>query len=190
MHNLISIAMCSYNGERFIKEQIDSIIAQTYKNFELIIVDDGSKDNTINIIKEYQLKDHRIKLFQNDNNLGFVKNFEKAISLCSGDFIALADQDDVWKKNKLEVFLKNINGNMLIYSDAILIDQHSKETGKQYETAEAYGLDLKQVAGKVPYFEILSKEGEVATFEEFVKEFESKQKEIISEFIKQVKESK
>lgn len=131
MHNLISIAMCSYNGERFIKEQIDSIIAQTYKNFELIIVDDGSKDNTINIIKEYQLKDHRIKLFQNDNNLGFVKNFEKAISLCSGDFIALADQDDVWKKNKLEVFLKNINENMLIYSDAILIDQHSKETGKQ-----------------------------------------------------------
>lgn len=66
----------------------------------------------------------------------------------------------------------------------------AKETGKQYETAEAYGLDLKQVAGKVPYFEILSKEGEVATFEEFVKEFESKQKEIISEFIKQVKESK
>lgn len=66
----------------------------------------------------------------------------------------------------------------------------AKETGKQYETAKAYGLDLKQVAGKVPYFEILSKEGEVATFEEFVKEFESKQKEIISEFIKQVKESK
>lgn len=66
----------------------------------------------------------------------------------------------------------------------------AEETGKQYETAEAYGLDLKQVAGKVPYFEILSKEGEVATFEEFVKEFESKQKEIISEFIKQVKESK
>ena len=66
----------------------------------------------------------------------------------------------------------------------------AKETGKQYETAEAYGLDLKQVAGKVPYFEILSKEVEVATFEEFVKEFESKQKEIISEFIKQVKESK
>lgn len=63
----------------------------------------------------------------------------------------------------------------------------AKETGKQYETAEAYGLDLKQVVGKVPYFEILSKEGEVVTFEEFVKEFESKQKEIISEFLKQAK---
>lgn len=63
----------------------------------------------------------------------------------------------------------------------------AKETGKQYETAEAYGLDLKQVVGKCPYFEILSKEGEVVTFEEFVKEFESKQKEIISEFLKQTK---
>src|SRR5574344_1640995 len=124
MHNLISIAMCSYNGERFIKEQIDSIIAQTYKNFELIIVDDGSKDNTIEIIKYYQSKDSRIKLFQNEKNLGFVKNFEKAITLCSGDFIALADQDDVWKKNKIEVFLNNIDKNMLIYSDAILMYQY------------------------------------------------------------------
>ena len=131
MDKLISIAMCTYNGERFVKEQIDSIIAQSYTKFELIVVDDGSKDNTINIIKDYQSKDDRIKLFQNENNLGFVKNFEKAISLCSGDYIALADQDDVWKKNKLEVFLKNINENMLIYSDAILIDQYSKETGKQ-----------------------------------------------------------
>jgi hypothetical protein len=66
----------------------------------------------------------------------------------------------------------------------------AKEIGKQYETTEAYGLDLKQVAEKVPYFEILSKEGEVVALEEFVKEFESKQKEIISEFLKQVKESK
>ncbi|QEZ88615.1 glycosyltransferase, family 2 [Aliarcobacter cibarius] len=131
MDSLISIAMCSYNGERFIKDQIDSIVSQTYKNFELIIVDDGSKDNTIEIIKDYQSKDNRIKLFQNEKNLGFVKNFEKAITLCSGDFIALADQDDVWKRNKLEVFLNNIDNNMLIYSDAILIDQYSKETGQE-----------------------------------------------------------
>ncbi len=143
MNKLISIAMCSYNGERFIKEQIDSIITQTYKNFELIIVDDCSKDNTINIIKDYQLKDNRIKLFQNEKNLGFVKNFEKAISLCSGDFIALADQDDVWKRYKIEVFIKNIGTNLLIYSDAILIDQYSKETG-----SELIRPDGNLVAGK------------------------------------------
>ena len=131
MDKLISIAMCTYNGERFVKEQIDSIIAQSYTKFELIVVDDGSKDNTINIIKDYQSKDDRIKLFQNNENIGFLKNFEKAISLCRGDFIALSDQDDVWKKNKLEIFLKNINDNMLIYSDAILIDEYSKEIGSQ-----------------------------------------------------------
>ena len=131
MDKLISIAMCTYNGERFVKEQIDSIIAQSYTKFELIVVDDCSKDNTINIIKDYQSKDDRIKLFQNENNLGFVKNFEKAISLCSGDYIALADQDDIWKKDKIEVFIKNIGDNLLIYSDAILIDQYSKEIGKE-----------------------------------------------------------
>ena len=88
MNNLISIAMCTYNGERFLNEQISSILEQTYRNFELVIVDDNSKDNTINIIKEYQSKDNRIKLFQNNKNIGFLKNFEKAISLCRGDFIA------------------------------------------------------------------------------------------------------
>ncbi len=131
MNSLISIAMCSYNGERFIKEQIDSILLQSYTNFELIIVDDGSKDNTIEILKEYENKDNRVKIFQNEKNLGFVKNFEKAISLCSGEYIALADQDDIWKKNKLEIFLNEIGENLLIYSDAILIDQHSNEIGKQ-----------------------------------------------------------
>lgn len=131
MNNLVSIAMCSYNGERFIKEQLNSILNQTYKNIELIIVDDGSKDKTLEIVEEYVKKDNRIKFFKNDKNLGFVKNFEKSISLCSGDYIALADQDDIWKKDKLEVFLKEIKDNTLIYSDAILIDKESKETGKQ-----------------------------------------------------------
>ena len=129
MDSLVSVAMCTYNGERFIKEQIDSILSQSYSNFELVIVDDGSKDNTVDIIKNYQLNDKRIKFLQNEKNLGFVKNFEKAISLCTGDFIALADQDDIWKKDKLAVFLEQIKDNTLIYSDAILMDKDSKETG-------------------------------------------------------------
>ena len=128
---LISIAMCTYNGERFIKEQLDSIINQTYKNIEIIITDDASTDKTINIIKTYQQKDHRIKLYQNKINLGFIKNFEKSISLTKGVYIALADQDDIWKKNKIELFLKEIGKNILIYSDALLIDDFSKSLGKQ-----------------------------------------------------------
>lgn len=130
MHNpLISIAMCTYNGERYIKEQLDSILSQTYTNIELIITDDKSSDRTVSIIKEYQARDKRIKLYENETNLGFLKNFEKAISLCSGEYIALADQDDIWKENKLELFLDNIQDNVLIYSDAIIIDKDSKKTG-------------------------------------------------------------
>jgi glycosyltransferase involved in cell wall biosynthesis len=123
--------MCTYNGERFIKEQIDSILNQTYQNFELIITDDCSTDNTINILNEYALKDKRIIIYKNEINLGFLKNFEKAISLCNGDYIALADQDDIWKPIKLEAFLNNIKDNVLIYSDAIHIDKDSKEIGSE-----------------------------------------------------------
>jgi len=127
---LVSIAMCTYNGERFIGEQLDSILTQSHKNIELIITDDGSTDKTIEIIEKYQKADKRIKLYKNKKNLGFIKNFEKAISLTNGEYIALADQDDIWKKEKLETFLYEIKDNLLIYSDAELIDKNSKKLNK------------------------------------------------------------
>ena len=127
---LVSIAMCTYNGERFIKEQLDSILTQSHKHIELIITDDGSTDKTIDIIEKYQKADKRIKLYKNKKNLGFIKNFEKAISLCDGAYIALADQDDIWKSEKLKTFLYEIKDNLLIYSDAELIDKNSKELNK------------------------------------------------------------
>ena len=126
---LVSIAMCTYNGERFIREQIDSILAQTYTHFELLIFDDGSSDDTAKIIQEYQEKHPNIYFKQNEKNLGFLKNFEQAISAAKGDYIALTDQDDIWKKKKLQTFVDNINDHTLIYSDAIIIDENSKETG-------------------------------------------------------------
>jgi len=129
--SLVSIAMSSYNGERFIQEQIDSILDQSYSNLELIITDDGSSDKTIEIIKNYQKNDRRIKLYQNEVNLGFVQNFGKAISLCTGDYIALADQDDFWKKDKLKTFIEKIGDNVLIYSDALLVDEHAESMGKE-----------------------------------------------------------
>ena len=128
---LISIAMCTYNGAKFIEEQLSSILNQTYKNIEIIITDDGSSDKTIEIIKKYQQNDKRIRLYQNEKNLGFVKNFEKAISLCLGEYIALADQDDIWKLNKLEMFSMEIKDNLLIYSDTDLIDKNSVTINKQ-----------------------------------------------------------
>ncbi len=130
-NSLVSIAMCTYNGQRFIKEQLDSLLNQTHTNIELVITDDCSTDDTINIINSYKKRDKRIQLYQNEKNLGFVKNFEKAIYLCTGDYIALADQDDIWKENKIELFLNEIKENILIYSDAILIDDKGKELGSE-----------------------------------------------------------
>ena len=81
---MISIALASYNGSKYIREQIDSILAQTYQDFELIVCDDCSTDDTWQVLQEYAEKDNRIKIFENETNIGFKKNFEKAISLCKG----------------------------------------------------------------------------------------------------------
>ena len=102
----ISVAMCTYNGERYIAEQIRSILEQTQKPDEILICDDLSSDETRNILTKFASNNPVIKLFFNENNLGFVKNFEKAISLCSGEIVFLSDQDDVWKKNKIEEMIK------------------------------------------------------------------------------------
>ena len=115
---LISVALCTYNGEKFLLEQLESILAQTYKNLEIIIVDDCSTDGTTEIIKAYAEKDKRIKLFQNEVNLGFNKNFEKALGLTSGDYIAISDQDDIWLPQKLQRLLDNIKNNWLIFSNS------------------------------------------------------------------------
>lgn len=128
---LVSIAVCTYNGEKYLQEQLDSLLHQTHTNIEIIIVDDGSKDSTMTILNEYKTNDNRIKIFQNEENLGFVQNFSKAISLCSGDYIALADQDDIWAKDKIEKFLANIGSNILIYSDAILMDEYGYPLDQQ-----------------------------------------------------------
>lgn len=100
---MISVAMATYNGEKYIKEQIDSILNQLKEDDEIVISDDGSKDNTISIIKAY--KDSRIKLVEGPHN-GVKQNFANAISRCKGDYIFLSDQDDIWTKNKVEEVLK------------------------------------------------------------------------------------
>lgn len=107
---MISIAMATYNGEKYLREQIDSILNQTIQDFELIVCDDCSTDTTWNILLDYQVQDKRIKCYRNEENLGFKKNFEKAIRLCTGEYIALSDQDDIWLPEHLEKLI-NIIGN-------------------------------------------------------------------------------
>lgn len=122
--HLISIAMATYNGEKYLREQLESIYAQTYKNIEVVVTDDGSSDKTVEILEEYA-KSHGLRYYINETNLGFVKNFEKAVNLCKGDYIGLSDQDDIWLPHKLSTLMENIGDNLLICSDAKLIDENN-----------------------------------------------------------------
>lgn len=94
--------MATYNGEEYLREQLDSIIQQTYPIYEIIIQDDCSTDGTVSIVKKYIPKYPNIKLFVNEHNLGFNKNFKSACMKASGDFVAISDQDDVWFPDKIQ----------------------------------------------------------------------------------------
>ena len=126
---LISVVMATYNGERFLAEQLDSIFLQSYPNIELIIVDDVSVDGTVAIIKSYCEKHSNIRLYVNDENLGYIKNFEKGMLLATGALIALSDQDDIWVTDKLSILFEGIAEHEIIYSDSELIDETGKRLG-------------------------------------------------------------
>lgn len=123
----ISVAMATYNGERFLKEQIDSVLSQLKSNDELIISDDGSTDDTINIISSY-LSDSRVHFFRNPNK-GIIKNFEHAISKTNNEIIFLCDQDDIWLPNKISLMSKEFknSGIGMVVSDAKFVDTNLKE---------------------------------------------------------------
>ena len=128
---LVSIAMATYNGKKFLKEQLDSIYGQTYENLEVIVTDDCSTDGTLEILDEYSKK-FGLKYFANEKNVGPIKNFEKVMSLCNGRYIALADQDDIWFPEKIETLVNNIGSYSLICSDAHLIDQNGNTIAKSF----------------------------------------------------------
>jgi glycosyltransferase involved in cell wall biosynthesis len=114
---LVSVVMCTYNGEKFLHPQIGSVLSQTYLNLEFIIVDDASSDNTVQILEEYSRKDSRVKYFVNEKNLGYNKNFEKAIGLANADYIAISDQDDIWEHHKIETIINSWpDGSLFVYS--------------------------------------------------------------------------
>ncbi len=152
---LLSIAMTTYNGEQFLRQQIDSILNQSYQDFELIICDDRSTDKTLNIIHTYMDRNPNIKLYKNAQRLGLVKNFEKAITLCNQNYIALADQDDIWEKNKLEILMSEIkqieeadnNTPIMIHSDLRMINDENKTIKKSYFNFRSYTLtDTKNLS--------------------------------------------
>lgn len=116
----VSVVMCTYNGACYIREQLDSILNQTYPIYELIVQDDCSTDGTVEIVEEYKSKDNRIKLFINPTPLGFNYNFSSALFRTSGDYIATSDQDDIWRADKLQVLMHYIDGSILLFHNSYL----------------------------------------------------------------------
>ena len=128
---LVSIALCTYNGEAYLREQLESIVNQSYSQLELIAIDDCSTDNTLSILKEYEANYPFIQVFENPENLGYIRNFEKALRLCSGEFIALSDQDDIWDLHKIEKQIKAIGNHLMIYHDSEFIDENGQLLNKK-----------------------------------------------------------
>lgn len=116
MNNLISIITPSYNSKRFIKETIDSVLSQTYQNWEMIIVDDCSDDNSVNYIRNLIKNDSRIKLITLEKNLGAAEARNKALEVAKGRYIAFLDSDDVWYPNKLEKQIAFMQKNNYAFS--------------------------------------------------------------------------
>ena len=138
MEKKIDILMATYNGEKYVSEQIKSILQQTYKNWTLIIRDDNSDDNTLKILYKYQKKDKRIKIINDSmGNLGFVKNFEELLKYSDSDFIMFSDQDDIWYNNKVEkmydrIVTENNNIPILVHCNANVCDSNLKLIKKKF----------------------------------------------------------
>lgn len=165
-HQSVSIAMCTYNGEKYLQEQLDSIVAQTRLPDELVICDDGSTDKTVTIIKDFATKaNFPVYLHINNCNLGSTKNFEKAISLCVGDIIFLADQDDVWLGNKLEkietIFINSPETDA-IFTDALVVDERLRRISSSLWAEIGFDKEKQNKILSKDAFELLA-EGNVAT---------------------------
>ncbi len=148
----ISIALCTRNGDKYLRTQLSSFLDQTRLPDEIIVCDEKSTDETINILKEYEDR-LPIKIYINENQLGTYKNFEKAVSLCSGDIIFLADQDDFWEKQKLERVSVHFKQNPkvdVIFTNGLLVN----EFGEIYK-----GIHLWQIFGFSDRLQKLFKEG-------------------------------
>lgn len=131
MNELISIILPTYNGGKYIKRAIESIISQTYSSWELLVIDDGSTDNTSDILRNYISKDNRIKYLKNDFNLGIQKTLNKGIKESKGEYIARIDDDDEWiDKDKLEKqinFLSKHQDCVLVGTGVIVVNEDGEE---------------------------------------------------------------
>ncbi|MCZ6899233.1 MAG: glycosyltransferase [Bacteroidetes bacterium] len=136
----ISVCIATFNGEKYIRDQISSILGQLSQGDEIIITDDGSTDNTLEILEDF--KDPRIKIHQNKNRLGPVYNFENALSKASNQYIFLADQDDIWNERKIKTFKSYLSDYDVVVSDCSVVDNDLKITNPSFYALRKSGKGL------------------------------------------------
>lgn len=119
---LVSVPLCTYNGERFLPAQLESLLAQSHANLEILAFDDGSIDGTVDILRDYSARDRRLRVHANPRNMGFRNNFVQAIGACTGEFIAPCDQDDIWLPSKIEILVEHLGDCALAYCNSRFID--------------------------------------------------------------------
>ena len=149
----VSVAMCTYNGAKFIQEQLNSIARQTRKPDELIICDDASDDETVVLLYTFaELSDIKTHIYINKTNMGYTRNFEQALGLCSGDLVFIADQDDIWYPEKVET----VCGIFMSHPDILgvthegrLVDTSGRWYGtyKNKQIASGYGRNHRAITG-------------------------------------------
>jgi glycosyltransferase involved in cell wall biosynthesis len=125
----ISVALCTYNGAAFLRQQLESLLAQDHPAVDIVAVDDGSTDGTVALLREYAARHPRFAVHVNAQNLGFRRNFERALGLCTGALVAPCDQDDVWRPQKLSRLAAALGEASLAYCDSALVDAGGRPTG-------------------------------------------------------------
>ncbi|TFD93175.1 glycosyltransferase [Dysgonomonas capnocytophagoides] len=134
---MISVCIATYNGAKYIKEQLESILKQLSAEDEIIISDDSSSDETLKIIDD--LRDVRIKVYPNNKFSSPIFNFENALKKVNGDYVFLSDQDDIWLPNKVEKMMKELLHSDLCFSNAMIVDENLAEVELLYNKTNNLG---------------------------------------------------
>lgn len=141
---LVSVIMPAYNAEQFIEEAIDSVISQTVSDWELIVVDDCSKDATAKIVSEYADRDPRIRLFVNEENMRVARSRNRGLDVCQGEYVTLLDSDDYYEPNMLQRMMERARETKadIIYCSYALVDEQGKKVCNDFIVPEQ--TDFKQ----------------------------------------------
>lgn len=155
----LSVAMCTYNGERYLPVQLDSLIRQTRPPDELVVCDDRSSDGTVAVLRKFAKRaSFAVRIQENECNVGSTKNFERTIALCQGDVIATCDQDDVWLPHKLATLESTLTDSPtvgFVFSDAVMVDGDLKPFGFRLWQAIRFNRRLRQQVREGMCFEVL-----------------------------------